>query len=66
MSVHPTAVVHSGAKIDPTAEIGPFCVIGEEVTIGPGTRLLAHLYIEGPTWIGEGNTFYPYSSIGVA
>ena len=66
MSVHPTAVVHSGAKIDPTAEIGPFCVIAGEVTIGPGTRLLAHVYIEGPTWIGEGNIFYPYSSIGVA
>ena len=66
MSVHPTAVVHRGAKIDSTAEIGPFCIIGEEVEIGPGTRLLAHLYVEGPTWIGEGNIFYPYSSIGVA
>jgi len=28
--------------------------------------LMAHIYIEGPTWIGDGNELYPYSSIGVA
>jgi UDP-N-acetylglucosamine acyltransferase len=66
MRVHPTAVIHAGAKIDSTVEIGPYCVIGDEVEIGPATRLLAHLYIEGPTSIGEGNVLYPYSSIGVA
>jgi len=66
MSVHPTAVVHRAAKIDPTAEIGPFCVIAEEVSIGACTRLMAHVYLEGPTWIGEDNLFYPYSTIGVA
>jgi UDP-N-acetylglucosamine acyltransferase len=66
MAVHPTAVVHPGAKIDPTAEVGPFCVISDEVSIGAGTRLMAHIYIEGPTWIGEENTFYPYASVGVA
>jgi UDP-N-acetylglucosamine acyltransferase len=66
MGVHPTAVVHPGATIDPSAEIGPYCIVGDEVHIGAGTRLMAHLYIEGPTWIGEGNEFYPFSSIGVA
>ncbi len=66
MPVHPSAVVHPGARIGPTAEIGPFCVIADEVEIGPATRLLAHVYVEGPTWIGEGNEFYPYSTVGVA
>ena len=66
MPVHPTAIVHPGAKIDPGADIGPFCVIADEVEIGAGTRLMAHIYVEGPTWIGEGNTFYPYSTVGVA
>jgi UDP-N-acetylglucosamine acyltransferase len=64
--VHPSAVVHPGARIDPGAEIGPFSIIGEEVEIAAGTRLMAHVYVEGPTWIGEGNIFYPYSTIGVA
>jgi UDP-N-acetylglucosamine acyltransferase len=27
---------------------------------------MANIYLEGPTWIGEDNTFYPYSTIGVA
>jgi UDP-N-acetylglucosamine acyltransferase len=66
MRAHPTAIVHPGARVDSTAEIGPYCVIGEEVHIGAGTRLMAHIYVEGPTWIGECNEFYPFSSIGVA
>jgi len=66
MPVHPTAVVHAGARIDGAAEIGPYCVIGDEVEIGAGTRLLAHLYMEGPTWIGRDNIFYPFSTVGVA
>ncbi|MEO8026984.1 MAG: acyl-ACP--UDP-N-acetylglucosamine O-acyltransferase, partial [Bryobacteraceae bacterium] len=28
--------------------------------------LKAHVYVEGPTSIGEDNVFYPYSSVGVA
>jgi UDP-N-acetylglucosamine acyltransferase len=66
MPVHPTAVVSSGAQIDPTADIGPYCIVGDEVHIGPATRLVAHLYVEGPAWIGAGNILYPFSSIGVA
>jgi UDP-N-acetylglucosamine acyltransferase len=65
MAVHPTAIVDPGARIASTAEIGPYCVVGAEVEIGAGTRLMAHVYVEGPTWIGEDNIFFPYSSIGV-
>lgn len=28
--------------------------------------MMANIFAEGPTWIGEGNTFYPYSTVGVA
>ncbi len=66
MASHSTAVIHRAARIDPSAEIGPFCVIGEEVEIGAGTRLLAHVYVEGPTVIGVENVFHPYSTVGVA
>ncbi|HWQ55237.1 MAG TPA: acyl-ACP--UDP-N-acetylglucosamine O-acyltransferase [Bryobacteraceae bacterium] len=66
MSVHPTALVDPAARIHPDAEIGPFSVIGPEVEIGPRTRLMAHVYVEGPTWIGEDNVFFPYSTVGVA
>ena len=66
MPIHPTAIVDSAACIADTAEIGPYCVIGAEVEIGARTRLMAHVYLEGPTRIGEDNIFFPYSSIGVA
>jgi UDP-N-acetylglucosamine acyltransferase len=66
MSVHPAAIVDPAARIAETAEIGPFCVIGPDVEIGARTRLMANNYVEGPTWIGEDNVFFPYSSIGVA
>ncbi len=66
MSVHPSAIVHPGAKIDSSAEIGPFCTIGEEASIGAGTKLLAHVYVDGPTSIGADNVLYPYSTVGVA
>jgi UDP-N-acetylglucosamine acyltransferase len=66
MAVHPAALIDPAARIHPSAEIGPYCVVGAEVEIGAGTRLMAHIYLEGPTFIGEDNIFYPYSSVGVA
>ncbi|MBX9604288.1 MAG: acyl-ACP--UDP-N-acetylglucosamine O-acyltransferase [Bryobacteraceae bacterium] len=66
MSIHPSAIVDSTAKIHEDARIGPYCILGAEVEIGAGTHLMAHVYVEGPTRIGENNTFFPYSTVGVA
>lgn len=66
MPIHPTSIVDPAARIDETAVVGPYCIIGAEVEIGPRTELKAHVFCEGPTWIGEDNTIYPYASIGVA
>jgi UDP-N-acetylglucosamine acyltransferase len=66
MPIHPTAIVDAAARIAESADIGPYSVIGAEVEIGACTRLMAHAYIEGPTWIGEDNLFFPYTSVGVA
>ncbi len=66
MPIHPTAIVDAKARIAESAEIGPYCIVGAEVEIGARTRLMANLYLEGPTWIGEDNLFYPYSTVGVA
>lgn len=64
MPIHPTAVVHEGAQIAADADIGPYCIVGDGVTVGSGTRLLAHVYLEGKLTIGEGNVFHPYCSCG--
>src|SRR5713226_6530880 len=66
MPVHPTALVDPGARVAATAEIGPYCIVGAQVEIAAGTRLMANVYVEGPISIGEDNTFYPYSTVGVA
>ncbi len=65
MAIHPTAIIDPDSKVSAEAEIGPYCIIGAGVQIGARTRLLAHVYLEGRLTIGEDNTFYPYSSIGV-
>jgi UDP-N-acetylglucosamine acyltransferase len=66
MSIHPTAVVDASALVHESAEIGPYSIVGAEVEIGARTRIMAQVYLEGPTWIGEDNVFFPYSTIGVA
>lgn len=66
MAIHPSAIVDPQARLSVSAEIGPYCVIGADVSIGAGTRLLAHVYVEGPIEIGEENVFHPYSTVGVA
>jgi UDP-N-acetylglucosamine acyltransferase len=65
-TIHPTAIVSPQAEIASDAEIGPYCIVGDAVSIGPRTRLLAHIFLEGPLSIGSDNLFYPYCSCGVA
>jgi UDP-3-O-[3-hydroxymyristoyl] glucosamine N-acyltransferase len=51
--VHPTAVVHTNAKIGDNAHIGPYVVIGENVEIGNSAVLLAHVVIYRDVKIGD-------------
>ncbi len=64
--IHPTAVIHSSAKIAENVDIGPFTVIDEHVEIGEGTIVGPHVVINGHTKIGKKNHFYQFSSIGEA
>jgi UDP-N-acetylglucosamine acyltransferase len=66
MPIHPTAIVDPKAKISSSCQIGPYCVIGPRVELGEGCHLVSHVTMEGPTRIGAGNTFFPFSSIGLA
>ena len=66
MAIHPTAIIDPSAKIAESSDIGPYCVVGPGVEIGARTRLAAHVFVEGPTIIGDDNVFFPYSTVGVA
>jgi UDP-N-acetylglucosamine acyltransferase len=62
--IHPTAIVTGGARLAPDVVIGPFCVIGELVELGPGVTVQAHAVIQGRTTIGAGTRIFPFASIG--
>jgi UDP-N-acetylglucosamine acyltransferase len=64
VQIHSTAIVHPKASLADDVEVGPFCLIGEHVTIGKGTRLLSHVTVDGWTDIGERNELHPFASIG--
>ncbi len=66
MNVHPTAIIDPGASIYSSCKIGPYCVIGPDVEIGENCVLHSHVAVQGPTKIGSGNSFFPFSSIGLA
>ena len=63
--IHKSAIVHPKAKIGAGCEIGPFCIVGEHVTLGKDCKLHSHVIIDGHTKIGKENEFYPYVSIGL-
>lgn len=50
---HPTAVLHSTAKIGANAHIGPYVVVDENVEIGADAVLLAHVVIYRGARIGD-------------
>jgi UDP-N-acetylglucosamine acyltransferase len=66
MPIHSTAIVDPSARVAQSAEIGPYSIVGAGVQIGARTKLMAHVFMEGPLTVGEDNVFFPYSTIGVA
>jgi UDP-N-acetylglucosamine acyltransferase len=64
--ISPHAVIDPAANIAEDVEIGPFCVIGPEVTIASGCRLLNSVTVLGRTTIGKDNVFFPGAVIGAA
>ena len=64
MQIHPTSLVSASAKLGEGVVVGPLCVVGDDVEIGSGTRLVASCVILGPTRIGEGNVIFPYAVLG--
>ncbi|MEK6333567.1 MAG: acyl-ACP--UDP-N-acetylglucosamine O-acyltransferase [Acidobacteriota bacterium] len=65
MQIHSTAVVSAKAQIGSGCYIGPFSVIGDEVTLGEGVRIDSHCVIDGRTRIGAETHIFPFVSIGL-
>ena len=62
--IHKTAIIDDKANISNNVNIGPYCTIGANVTIGEGTIIHSHVNIVGNTTIGNNNEIFPFVSIG--
>ena len=63
-SIHPTAIVESGAELDETVSIGAYSIVRAHVRIGAGTTVGPHCVVEGRTTIGRDNRIFQFASIG--
>lgn len=59
-----TACVDPRAELGNEVEVGPYCVVGPEVKIGRGTRLIGHVCLLGEVELGEDNTVSPFAVLG--
>jgi len=59
-----TACIDPRAELDDDVEVGPYCVVGPDVKIGRGSRLIAHVCVQGSTTLGERNVVHPFAVIG--
>mgnify|MGYP006269213115 FL=1 len=63
-AIHPTALIDDGASLGEGVEVGPYCVIGPDVTIGARTRLLSHVSVTGRTDVGADCIIHPFAALG--
>jgi UDP-N-acetylglucosamine acyltransferase len=63
-TIHPTAIIESGAELGESVSIGAYSIVRANVRIGDGTSIGAHCVIEGRTRIGRDNRIFQFCSIG--
>ncbi len=63
--IHASAIVHPKARLGAGCDIGPYCVVGENVELGDGCRLHAHAVVDGHTKLGRENEIFPFACIGL-
>ena len=64
MSVHASAIVEDGATLGAGVEVGPYCVVGRDVTLDEGVRLISHVVVSGRTKVGARTVVHPQSVLG--
>lgn len=64
MTVHPTAIVESGARLGADVEIGPYCMVGAAAVLHDGVRLHAHAVVCGRIEIGPRTVVHAHAVLG--
>jgi UDP-3-O-[3-hydroxymyristoyl] glucosamine N-acyltransferase len=60
---HASAVVETG-RIGEAVAVGPYCVVGPDVTLEDGVRLHPHVVISGGVTVGAGTEVFPGAVVG--
>jgi UDP-N-acetylglucosamine acyltransferase len=66
VTIHPSALVDPAAVLGRDVLIGPFCIVGPDVTIEDGAELVSHVVVDGHTLIGAGVILFPFCTVGLA
>lgn len=61
--IHPTAIVDAESRIEPSASIGPYCVI-EGAVIGERVQLHSHVVVMPGTQVENDVVIEPHSTLG--
>src|SRR5205085_3281612 len=59
-----TAIIDPRAELGAGTRVGPYCVIGSDVVLGPNCWLQHYVTLCGPMKAGAKNKFFAYCSIG--
>jgi UDP-N-acetylglucosamine acyltransferase len=60
-----TAIIEEGAILGKDVKVGPYCVVGKDVTLGDRVELVSHVVVQGKTSIGEDTIIYPFAAVGI-
>lgn len=64
--IHPTAIIHRGARLGPGCSVGAYALIDEHVVLGVDCIVGPHVHLTGHTSIGARNRFHTGCVIGDA
>lgn len=62
--IHSTAIIEEGASIAENVSIGPFCLIGKEVSIASGCTLESNIVLAGKVSIADNVKIFSFAAIG--
>ena len=62
--VHPSAMIEEGAKLGAGVRVGPFSMIGADVTLHDGVEVKSHAVVTGWTEVGEDTVIFPFATVG--
>jgi UDP-N-acetylglucosamine acyltransferase len=62
--IHPTAIIHPGAKLGSNVSIGPYAIIDDKAEIGDECQIASHVVIYSGSKVGPRNKFHSGCVIG--